>query len=212
MLGGENNVAKVTFDISMSLDGFITGPNDSVEQGLGEGGEQLHRWLYDLDSWRERHGLDGGESTRDAEILDEAFRNVGAVVIGRRMFDIAEEEWGDNPPFHVPVFIVTHRPRQTIVKEGGTSYIFVTEGVEAASEQARAAAGDKDISIGGGADIIQQFLKAGMVDELQIHIVPLLLGSGTRLFEQPGLEQVKLERARVVDSPTVTHVKYRVVR
>jgi len=205
-------VAKVTFDISMSLDGFITGPNDSVEQGLGEGGEQLHRWLYDLDSWRERHGLDGGESTRDAEILDEAFRNVGAVVIGRRMFDIAEEEWGDNPPFHVPVFIVTHRPRQTIVKEGGTSYIFVTEGVEAASEQARAAAGDKDISIGGGADIIQQFLKAGMVDELQIHIVPLLLGSGTRLFEQPGLEQVKLERARVVDSPTVTHVKYRVVR
>ena len=212
MLGGENNVAKVTFDISMSLDGFITGPNDSVEQGLGEGGEQLHRWLYDLDSWRERHGLDGGESTRDAEILDEAFRNVGAVVIGRRMFDIAEEEWGDNPPFHVPVFIVTYRPRQTIVKEGGTSYIFVTEGVEAASEQARAAAGDKDISIGGGADIIQQFLKAGMVDELQIHIVPLLLGSGTRLFEQPGLEQVKLERARVVDSPTVTHVKYRVVR
>lgn len=205
-------MAKVTFDISMSLDGFITGPNDSVEQGLGEGGEQLHRWLYDLDSWRERHGLDGGESTRDAEILDEAFRNVGAVVIGRRMFDIAEEEWGDNPPFHVPVFIVTHRPRQTIVKEGGTSYIFVTEGVEAASEQARAAAGDKDISIGGGADIIQQFLKAGMVDELQIHIVPLLLGSGTRLFEQPGLEQVKLERARVVDSPTVTHVKYRVVR
>ena len=205
-------MAKVTFDISMSLDGFITGPNDSVEQGLGEGGEQLHRWLYDLDSWRERHGLDGGESTRDAEILDEAFRNVGAVVIGRRMFDIAEEEWGDNPPFHVPVFIVTYRPRQTIVKEGGTSYIFVTEGVEAASEQARAAAGDKDISIGGGADIIQQFLKAGMVDELQIHIVPLLLGSGTRLFEQPGLEQVKLERARVVDSPTVTHVKYRVVR
>jgi dihydrofolate reductase len=206
-------MTKVTFDISVSLDGFIAGPGDGVDLGLGEGGERLHEWLFDLESWRERHGLEGGERSRDAEVLEEAFATTGAVLMGRRMFDIAEGAWGDDPPFHMPVFIVTHNPRETIEKQGGTTYTFVTGGIDAALEQARAAASDRDISIAGGADVICQYLRAGAVDEFQVHIAPLLLGAGRRLFGDAAGEQPELERTRVVESPTgVTHIKYRVVR
>jgi dihydrofolate reductase len=197
----------VASDISMSLDGFIAGPNDGPGQGLGEGGERLHEWLYDLTSWRERHGLEGGETSPDAEVLDEAFRNLGAVVLGRRMYDNAEG-WGDEPPFGVPVFVLTHDARETLVKEGGTTFTFVTDGIESALEQARAAAGEKDVSIAGGASTIQQFMAAGLLDEIQIHLVPMLLGGGVRLFGHPGT--LGLEATRVVDSPGVTHLKYRV--
>lgn len=205
-------MGKVFADISMSLDGFITGPNDGPELGLGKEGERLHQWLYDLVSWRERHGLAGGESNRDAEILEEAFKNTGAIIMGRRMFDIAEEPWGDNPPFHMPVFVVTHRAKDTLTKVGGTTFTFVTDGIESALKQAKAAAGDKDVSLAGGANIIQQFLKAGLLDEIQIHLVPILFGGGRRLFDHTGTGKIELESTRVIESPGVTHLRFRVVK
>jgi len=205
-------MGKVITDMSMSLDGFIAGPDDRSEMGLGEGGERLHEWLYELASWRERHSLTDGTTGTDSEVLDEAFRNVGAILMGRRMFDLGEGPWGENPPFHTPVFIVTHRARQKVVKEGGTTYIFVTDGFESALRQAKAAAGDKDVSVAGGANVIQQSLKAGMLDEIQVHIVPVLLGGGIRLFDHLGVEPIDLETIRVIESPGVTHLRFRVGR
>jgi len=205
-------MGKVITDMSMSLDGFIAGPDDRSEMGLGEGGERLHEWLYELASWRERHSLTGGTTGTDSEVLDEAFRNVGAILMGRRMFDLGEGPWGENPPFHTPVFIVTHRARQKVVKEGGTTYIFVTDGFESALRQAKAAAGDMDVSVAGGANVIQQSLKAGMLDEIQVHIVPVLLGGGIRLFDHLGVEPIDLETIRVIESPGVTHLRFRVGR
>jgi dihydrofolate reductase len=203
-------VGKVQVDITMSLDGFIAGPNDSPELPLGEGGEKLHEWVYDLASWREPHGLEGGETNRDSEVLEEAMSRAGAIVLGRRMFDLAKG-WGDNPPFHMPVYVLTHEARDPLVKEGGTTFTFVTGGIESALDQARAAAADKDVSIAGGANTIQQFLSAGLVDEFQIHIAPMLLGDGVRLFDQAPAD-VKLETTRVIESPRVTHLKFRVLR
>jgi dihydrofolate reductase len=203
-------VGKVNADISISLDGFIAGPNDGPGNGLGDGGEVLHEWLYGLKSWREPHGLEGGTTGRDAEILDEAMSAAGAVVVGKRMFDCAEG-WGDDPPFRVPVFVVTHHPREREDK-GETSFTFVTNGIDSALELARAAAGDQDVSVAGGASIIQQYLSAGLLDEIQIHLVPVLLGQGRRLFENMGSGHIELETTRVIESPSVTHLKFRVVR
>ena len=203
-------MAKVVFDITTSLDGFVAGPNDGLELPLGEGGEKLHEWVYGLASWREPHGLEGGETGLDSEVLEEAMRNVGAIIIGRRMFDLAQG-WGDEPPFHMPVFVLTHEAREALPKEGGTTFTFVTEGIENALEQARAAAGDKDVAIGGGANTIQQFLGAGLIDEFQLHIAPMLLGGGVRLFEQAPTN-LTVESTRVIESPRVAHLKYRVVK
>jgi len=201
-------VGNVVADITMSLDGFVAGPDDGPELPLGAGGERLHQWVYDLASWREPHGLAGGKTNRDSEVLDETFRTAGAVIVGRRMFDNAQG-WGDNPPFHMPVFVLTHEARDPEVKEGGTTFTFVGDGIESALEQARDAAGDKNVSVGGGASTIQQFIKTGLLDELQVHITPLLLGGGIRLFEHLGPEQIELERTRVIDSPAVTHLRFR---
>lgn len=203
---------KVTSDMSMSLDGFITGPNDGVELPLGQGGERLHQWLYDLASWRDRHGLTGGQTNREAEVLDEPFRTTGTAVMGRRMFAVGEGPWGDDPPFHMPVFVLTHESREPVIKEGGTTFTFVTDGIESALEQAKAAAGDRDVSVAGGANVIQQYLKAGLLDEIQIHLVPVLLGEGIRLFDRMGRRPIELESTRVIESPEVTHLRYRVVK
>jgi len=189
-------------------DGFITGPNDGLDQPLGEGGERLHEWVYGLASWRERHGLEGGTTDSDAEVLEEAFATTGAMLMGRRMFDVGEGPWGDEPPFHVPVFVLTHEAREPLVKEGGTTFTFVTDGVESALEQARAAAGDQDISVAGGANIAQQYLAAGLLDELQIHLVPVLVGDGVRLFDNLGTDQIELESTRVIESAGVTHLRF----
>jgi dihydrofolate reductase len=204
-------VGIVTSDISVSLDGFVAGPGDGVDNPLGDGGERLHEWVFGLASWRGRHGLAGGETNRDSEIVEESVRDTGAVVLGRRMFDNAKG-WGDEPPFHVPVFVLTHEARDVLVKQGGTTFTFVNDGVESAIAQARAAAGDKNVGVGGGASTIQQVLNAGLLDELQIHVVPLLLGGGVRLFEGLQIERIELETTRVVESPRVTHLKFRVVR
>ena len=212
-------MGKVILGISSSLDGFVAGPSPSLEQPLGEGGEDLHEWVVRLASWRERHGKSGGETDPDDEVMAEAIAGTGAVLMGRRMFSggsgpweddpNADSWWGDEPPFGVPVFVVTHHARAPL-ERGTTTYTFVTDGVENAVEQARAAAGDRDVSVAGGASVAQQALNAGLLDELEIHLVPILLGGGTRLLD--GLDPtIRLERVRVVDSPAVTHLRYRVV-
>ncbi len=201
---------KVIADISMSLDGYIAGPRDEDPAlPLGEGGERLHQWVYGLASWRKRHGIAGGEDDPDSELLEEAFRTTGAVVLGRRMYDNAGG-WGDEPPFHVPVFVLTHRPREPIAKRGGTTFTFVTEGITEALRRARAAAGDRNVAVGGGAQTIQGFLDAGLLDEIGIHLVPVLLGGGRRLFGELSKRPVELELVRVAKSPAVTHLRYRV--
>jgi dihydrofolate reductase len=214
-------MSMLKLEISMSLDGFVAGPNATLEEPLGKGGELLHEWVVRLASWREAHGQTGGERGADDDLFREGLEK-GAVLMGRRMFSggegaweddpKAEGWWGDDPPFHVPVFILTHHQRETVPKEGGTSYVFVTDGIESALDQARAAAGDKDILIAGGADVAQQYLKAGLLDEIQLHVVPVLLGGGVRLFEGLGPDDAKIELAGVVESPAVTHITYRIRR
>jgi dihydrofolate reductase len=214
-------MAKVTFDISVSLDGFVAGPNQTIEQPLGEGGERLHEWVVGLASWRERHGLSGGETNPDSEVVEESLRNTGAVLMGRRMFSGGEGPWeddpnrdgwwGDDPPFRVPVFVLTHHARETVTKEGGTTFTFVTDGIEAALDQAREAAGDKDVVIAGGANVVQQYLQAGLIDEFQIHVAPVLLSDGVRLFDNLAAKQIEVEPTRVIESPAVSHLRYRVV-
>jgi dihydrofolate reductase len=223
-------MTRLKLDISISLDGFVAGPNQTLDEPLGEGGERLHEWAVATRSFREAHGhsddeLDvGGELDVDNQVMEEARRNVGATVMGRRMFSggegpwdrdpNADAWWGEDPPFHHPVFVLTHHAREPVTKQGGTTFTFVTEGIEAALEQARAAAGDMDVAIGGGGNVAQQYLRAGLLDEVQLHVVPVLHGRGVRLFEDhlaagPG----ELERTRVIESPTgVTHLSYRVVK
>ncbi len=205
-------MGNVTVDMSMSLDGFITGANASAALPLGEGGDRLHQWLYNLESWRKRHGMEGGERNPDADIFEDAFKNVGAVVMGRNMFNHAVKAWGDNPPFRVPVFVVTHEQGEPVTRKGDTTFTFVTSGFHQALVQAKAAAGDKDVSIAGGANIIQQFFSAGLIDEIQVHIAPILLGKGRRLFQYIGGQSVELQRLWAVESPCVSHLKYRVVK
>ncbi|HYI46803.1 MAG TPA: dihydrofolate reductase family protein [Actinomycetota bacterium] len=199
---------KVILDISMSLDGYIAGPNDGPGNGLGDGGEELHEWAYDLAAFREPHGQEGGAINEDSKMLEEAMNRPGAIICGKRMFENAEG-WGDNPPFHKPVFILTHENLEPLEKEGSTTFTFVS-GIENALEQAKDAAAGKDVAIGGGADTVQQFIEAGLLDEMRIHIAPLILGGGVRLFDHvsPG----RLEKTRVVDSELVTHITYRFVR
>jgi dihydrofolate reductase len=213
-------MTKLTVDISMSLDGFVAGPNQTLEEPLGAGGDLLHEWAFGAEAWRERHGLEGGETNADSEVIAESLATTGAVIMGRRMFSggegpwaddpNADAWWGDDPPFHVPVFVLTHHARETVVKEGGTTFTFVTDGIDAALEQARAAAEDNDVAIAGGATVVQQYLKAGLVDELQIHVAPVLLGGGVSLFGGLGIDPLQLETTRVIASPTVTHLKYSV--
>jgi dihydrofolate reductase len=207
------------FDLSTSLDGFIAGPNPSEEHPLGEGGMQLHEWAFELAAWREPHGKDGGEVNASTPVVEAMRANVGAVLMGRKMFGGGPGPWGENPwdgwwgddpPFHVPVFVLTHHEREPLQMDGGTTFHFVTDGVASALAQARQAAGGLDVSLAGGADVAQQFLAAGLVDELTLSVVPVLLGSGTRLLENLG-DDVRLAQADVVAAPGVTHLKYRAV-
>ena len=215
-------MTKVKLDISMSLDGFVAGPDPTLEDPLGKGGEQLHEWIVGLASWREPHGRTGGERNADDDLVREGRVKTGAVIMGRRMFSggsgpweddpNASGWWGDDPPFGVPVFVLTHHVRETVPMGSGNSFTFVTGGIESALEQARTAAGAKDVLIAGGAEAAQQYLRAGLLDEIQLHVAPLLLGDGVRLFDDLGPDDAKLEPAEVIESPSVTHIKYRVRR
>lgn len=202
----------VTADLAITLDGYVAGPNVTLDNPGGDGGEPIFEWIHTLASWRERQGMTGGDENRDSELMREWFDATGAVVMGRMMYDTGEEFWGDNPPFRTPVFVLTNRPRPTLVKEGGTSFTFVTDGIHSALEQAKAAAGDRNVDIGGGAHTVRQYLAADLVDELQLHVVPVLLGDGLRLFEGLGARRRVLERVRVVETPLATHLKYRFVK
>jgi dihydrofolate reductase len=213
-------VAQVVVDISMSLDGYVAGPDPTLEDPLGQGGELLHEWVVGLAAWRETHGRSGGEKNVDTDVVEEHVRAVGATIMGRHMFSggsggweddpRANGWWGDEPPFHHPVFVLTHHEREPL-ELTGTTFTFVTDGVESAVEQALEAAGGKDVGVGGGGTIIQQAMKAGVLDELNLHVVPVLLGGGAPLFGDHVSDPPRgLERTDVVSSPTgVVHLSYR---
>jgi dihydrofolate reductase len=187
-------------DHSMSLDGFSTGPNVRVGNEMGDGGEALHEWMFQ----------EGGKSGHRGEVLEDLFGNTGAVVVGRRMFDLGERLWGDNPPFHRPVFVVTHRAKEQVTKQGGTAYTFVTEGLEATLAQARSVAGERDVAVLGGPTLVQQCLRAGLLSELRLHVVHLLLGDGNSLFKGVNPATFALERVRLIDAAGVSHFTFNV--
>lgn len=211
-------MAKLRFNISVSLDGFVAGSDQSVENPLGIGGEQLHEWVVALAAWREQHGMEGGEENESDQVLKENMSNVGATIMGRNMFgghpgpwdqnEPWQGWWGDNPPFHHPVFVITNYEREPLELEGGTTFDFVTEGILVSLERAVEAADGKDVSLGGGANVAQQYLAAGLVDEMELHLVPVLLGSGERLFDGVGQDLHGLEFVRTIATDKVVHIRF----
>jgi dihydrofolate reductase len=212
-------MSELRCHISISLDGFVAGPNQSEENPLGERGERLHEWAFSLSAWRESHGQQRGEVNESTRIVQETLENVGAGVMGRNMFgpvgggDWGDGQWkgwwGDDPPYHNDVFILTHYPRDSVKMEGGTTFHFVTDGIERALELAREAANGRDVRLWGGAQAIQQYMAAGLLNELELHVVPVLLCDGERLFDNLGDAKPQLAQVRAVDAPGVTHLKYR---
>ena len=212
-------MTKVTAQMSVSLDGCYAGPLHSGEGNWIESAEsagffRVTRWVIDAMAWRERQGFAGGEQSTNSDIVAETFETAGAYVMGRRMADGGELPWGDDPPFRAPVFVVTHRPRETLVRHGGTSFTYVTDGIASAVKQARAATNGKNVAVAGGGTLVKQVLQAGLLDELELHIAPVVLGDGMRLLDaELGLddkEAIELTPVRVVHTPEVTHIRYRV--
>ena len=210
-------MSRLRFRISISLDGFIAGPDQSRAEPLGVGGEGLHEWVFPLEAWRRPHGLEGGEVNASTPVVAEELDNIGATIMGRNMFGggpgpwSATEPWngwwGRNPPFHHPVFVLTHHARDPLIMDGGTTFTFVTGGIERALAEARQAAGGRDVALAGGARAAQQYLSAGAVDEMQLHVVPILLGGGERLFD--GVDDLHgLALVRTVAAPNVVHMKF----
>jgi dihydrofolate reductase len=208
------------FQLSISADGYAAGPNQSEKEPLGVGGEELHNWMTSLEVWRKAHGEEGGEVNASTPVAEELEGNYGAVVMGRNMFgpigggDWGDESWtgwwGDNPPYHTPVFVLTHHPREPVEMEGDTTFHFVTDGIESALEQAREAAGDQDVLLAGGASVAQQYLAAGLIDVFEVSVSPIILGAGERLLD--NVRDLKLEQLRAIEAPGVTHIKYRVLK
>jgi dihydrofolate reductase len=211
-------MSSVRCHISISLDGYVAGPDQSLEDPIGVGGMRLHEWVLKTASWRAQQGMEGGEPGADSDVVEEVVQGIGAYIMGRRMFGGGDGPWdeswtgwwGEDPPYHAPVFVLTHHQREPLAMQGDTTFTFVTGGIESALEQAKAAAGDRDVAIAGGASAVRQYLAAGLLDELFLHVVPVILGAGERLLEDVG--DPLLEPVRVVASPAVTHVQYRVVR
>jgi dihydrofolate reductase len=211
-------VAKVRFRISMSLDGFVAGPSQSLKDPIGVGGMRLHQWVFPLAAWRSMQGLEGGEVNESTIVVAEAVSGVGATVMGRNMFGggsgpwSAEKPWngwwGPDPPYHHPVFVLTHHARAPLALEGGTTFHFVTQGPEAALDAARRAAGERDVMVAGGAKAAQQYLARGVVDQMDISLVPILLGAGERLFDTLGDDLRGLALVRTIAAPDVTHLKF----
>jgi dihydrofolate reductase len=213
-------MSSVNAEISVSLDGFVAGPEPSLEDPLGKGGMALHEWAFRLAAWRKPHGLEGGEVDVDSDFVERRLAATGAVVMGRKMFSggdgpwaddpNARGWWGDDPPFHNPVFVVTSHSREPLEMEGGTTFTFVTDGVESAVAQARDAAGGKDVLVAGGAQTVQQALAAGLLDEIQLHLAPVLLGGGTRLFDRPS--PTRFTVTDVIGVPLAAHIRLRIER
>jgi dihydrofolate reductase len=211
-------MSKLRFKISMSLDGFVAGPSQSVQNPLGIGGMRLHEWAFALAIFNDQHGLAGGEVNESTTVVEESLANIGATIMGRNMFgghpgpwdakNPWNGWWGEDPPFHHPVFVLTHHEREPLVLERGTTFTFVTDGIESALEQARRVAGGKDVSLAGGAKAAQQYLVPGLVDEMEISLVPILLGSGERLFDHIGDDLHGLELVRTIAAPKVSHLKF----
>ena len=209
-------MTRLKLNITMSIDGFVAGPDQSLENPLGIGGEELHEWLIPLKAFRESHGQQGGEVNASTRFADDILGGAGATIMGRNMFgggpggwdDAWKGWWGEDPPYHHPVFVLTHHAREPVEMLGGTTFYFVTDGIESALEQARAAAEDKDVSLAGGAAVAQQYLAAGLLDELVVSIVPNVLGGGARLFDNLGSPPPVLEQVESVEAPGVTHVRY----
>ena len=210
-------MSKLRLTMSMSLDGYVAGPNQGLDNPVGEDGMQVFAWFFPTRTFKAMNGESGGETGLDDDRAAALFENVGATIMGRNMFgpiraDWGDEQWkgwwGDNPSYHTPVFVLTHYPRESIEMEGGTTFHFVTDGPEAALERAREAAGNRDINIGGGASTAGQYLRAGLVDELELHVVPTLLGRGERLFADPEGPPAGLQPVEVVSSPRVAHFRF----
>jgi dihydrofolate reductase len=214
-------MSKFRFNVTMSLDGFIAGSNQSVDNPLGVGGMRLHDWAFGLAAWRKPHGLEGGEVNPSTGVVEEHLANVGATVMGRNMFgghpgpwkdEPWNGWWGENPPYHTPVFVLTHHARSPLAMQGGTTFFFVSDGIESALDQAKKAAAGKDIVLGGGANVAQQYLRARLLDEMLISVVPIFLRSGERLFDHLGTADLGLEQIAAIEAPGVTHLRYRVVK
>jgi dihydrofolate reductase len=214
----EGFMSRLRFGISVSLDGYVAGPEQSIEQPLGIGGEALHEWVFPLEAWRKPHGLAGGEVNDSTPVMERSLANVGATIMGRNMFGGGPGPWNteqpwigwwkDNPPFHHPVFVLTHHRREPLPLKGGTTFHFVTGGIEDALDRAREAANGKDVWLSGGAETANEYLRAGLVDEMQLHLVPLLLGGGARLFEGVGTDMAGLRPVRTVATAKVTHLEF----
>jgi dihydrofolate reductase len=209
----------VTAQMSVSADGYYAGPEHTGPQPWLEGTEavgffRVTRWVIDAEAWRRRLGFKGGEQNTNSQVIAETFASAGAYVMGRRMADGGEIPWGDEPPFRAPVFVVTHRPRPTLHRQGGTSFTYVTSGVESAISQARAAANGKNLAIAGGGTLLREVIRLGLLDELELHMVPVILGDGMRLLSPElglgGKEAIELTPARVIATPDVTHVRYKI--
>ncbi|CAA2100275.1 dihydrofolate reductase family protein [Variovorax paradoxus] len=202
--------SKVFFDVGISLDGCMAGLDASPANPMGDGARAMHAWIFQTATFRDILGIPGGErGTPDDLRVQQVFARAGAYVMGRRMFDEGEVAWPENPPFRAPVYVLTHSPREPWVRQGGTTFHFVTDGLESALSQARAAAGDKDVRISGGIDTVQQAIQAGVLDECTIHLAPILLGAGRRLFDGIEPEKMKLVPVRADSSALVTHLDYR---
>jgi dihydrofolate reductase len=205
-------MSKVFFDVGVSLDGYLAGPNRGPGNPLGDGGTRIHEWMFQTATFLERLGLSGGEASPDDALVREVFARAGAYIMGRRMFDEGEIGWPENPPFRAPVYVLTHAAREPWPRQGGTTFYFVTDGIMNALEQARAVAGGKDVRVSGGADTIRQFIDAGLIDEFTLHIAPVLLGSGIRLLDHLDPARFRLEQVGGISSPLVIHIDYRCVR
>jgi dihydrofolate reductase len=213
-------MGKFKFNITMTLDGYVAGPNQSVDNPLGEGALRIHDWAVATKFFHEIHGSgEGGDTGINDQVLRESFASVGATIMGRNMFGGGPGPWrdgswkgwwGNNPPFHTPVFVLTHHAREPLVMDGGTTFFFVTDGIESALKQARQAAAEKDVALGGGANAAQQYLAASLLDEVELHVVPILLGAGERLFDNLQAPNLRLEPVRTLAGPGVTHLKYAV--
>jgi dihydrofolate reductase len=204
-------MSKIFFHVGITLDGYLAGPNGGPKNPIGDNGTKIHTWMYRQKGFLERFGAPGGETGKDNDLVEYTFNRTGAYVMGKRMFDEGETNWPENAPFQAPVFVVTHQPREPWVRKGGTTFYFVNDGIYSALEKAKQAAGNKDVRINGGANLIQQYLNAGLIDEFDIQIAPMFMTEGVKLFEDIEKQKFSIELTETFGSKDVTHMRYKVI-